>query len=784
MNNNFPHLSLRREEPVTEKRSSRPPHPKTPDNPSAHGQALQQHLNTAKLQTATDIGGFDERRLFRFNVGKGFNPDDLRKLSSEIEFISQENEEAVLAFVSSSALESFEANLATIISGGKTSNKTVTNIIYALKGIEGWSAEDRTGWALQHRGLPESQSFILDIELWPLEDNQNARNQLWQRFETWLSGENIEKTDSVKQPGLTLYRVRCNHSQAEKLLHHRDVRTVDLPPQYGLKQHLLSTDIQSLSEVLAPPENAPGIVILDSGLTTSHPLLKAAVGDAQSFLLGKDAADEHGHGTHVAGLALYGDVEVILENNDNKFIPKLRLFSGRILDEKNESNTKFVENQIIEAVTYFNKEYACKVFNLSFGDSNKPYLGGHVRGLSYTLDILSRELDVLFIVSAGNMPISKLSGLDWKTKYPEYLNNEDWAIIEPAPALNVLTVGSLARYDQSFNSQRYANDPAESPISRRNQPSPFTRHGPSIGGAIKPELLGYGGNWAINTRAGTNALVDSGLGELSTHWNFTTGNLFSLKSGTSMAAPHVAYLAANLLSEYPKANSNLLRALLVAHASVPEESKVLFENDDKLRQVCGYGRVNHHALFHSLENEVTLFSDERITNKHHHFYEIPIPDEFITKGKRLREITIAIAYLPHVRSTRINYKATRIDFKLVTSSSLDHVKDMFNKATDKNSHKNIPELNGADINARRRGKGTVQVATWKFERLIKCSPLSKKRLFVVITRNDYPWGEIYSSTEESYSLVICLRDRENEQARLYTELRTRLQARTRARVRV
>jgi hypothetical protein len=39
---------------------------------------------------------------------------------------------------------------------------------------------------------------------------------------------------------------------------------------------------------------------LDSGLTTGHPLLAPAVGDAQSFLPGKDAANEHGHGTIVA----------------------------------------------------------------------------------------------------------------------------------------------------------------------------------------------------------------------------------------------------------------------------------------------------------------------------------------------------------------------------------------------------------------------------------------------------------------------------------------------------
>jgi hypothetical protein len=67
----------------------------------------------------------------------------------------------------------------------------------------------------------------------------------------------------------------------------------------------------------------------------------------------------------------------------------------------------------------------------------------------------------------------------------------------------------------------------------------------------------------------------------------------------------------------------------------------------------------------------------------HHSYEIPIPSDFTSGGrKRLREIAIALAYTP-VRSTRIKYRASRIDFRLVTAHNLEHVARMFNKATKK-----------------------------------------------------------------------------------------------------
>ena len=176
------------------------------------------------------------------------------------------------------------------------------------------------------KGLPADSSFSLDVELWPLEDRSRERTRLWKAFESWLTDEAMDVIDSVKHEGLSLYRIRCNHAQAYRLLHHRDIRTVDLPPKYGLELALVYTDIEILPTIEPPPENAPGLVILDSGLTTGHPLLAPAVGDAASFLPGKGPEDEHGHGTLVAGLALYGDLGTALQ--DGNLEPRLRLFSG------------------------------------------------------------------------------------------------------------------------------------------------------------------------------------------------------------------------------------------------------------------------------------------------------------------------------------------------------------------------------------------------------------------------------------------------------------------------
>ncbi len=79
MADTFPHLTLQRETPVNDKRPGGSPRSKTLDDPIAHGVSLHECLTNATVETETDEGGFDDRRLFRFTVDEGFSPDDLSK---------------------------------------------------------------------------------------------------------------------------------------------------------------------------------------------------------------------------------------------------------------------------------------------------------------------------------------------------------------------------------------------------------------------------------------------------------------------------------------------------------------------------------------------------------------------------------------------------------------------------------------------------------------------------------------------------------------------------------
>lgn len=288
--------------------------------------------------------------------------------------------------------------------------------------------------------------------------------------------------------------------------------------------------------------------------------------------------------------------------------------------------------------------------------------------------------------------------------------------------------------------------------------------------------------WGFDPRYGI--VSAQGLGELSTSRDFTGGRLVAEEIGTSFAAPHVAHAAARLLLELPSASINLVRALLVANAKIPTASLELFKGDeDKIGQAIGYGKVDFSGLYRSTEEHVILISEATLGNKRNHYYELPIAESFynIGKRKRRREITVALGHCPPIRTTRIDYKASRFMFRVVEADSLDDAVEAFGKpAPDEEAMASIKELdcNKHHYGATRRSYGTVQASTWVFK-----MP-RKKKLFVVVSRNDPRWGEGLASQEEDYALVIRISDRENEEARLYTEIRAQLQARERARQRI
>ena len=772
----YDHLRLGREAPLTERHRARRNVPRfTPEDPRVFGAILRTKFEEANARNAqADLGGFDNKRLLKITLRAGERMLPQFEAIPGIEIVSQEAETIVLAFASEEGLRNFEARLTTLAQSGNVTRK---ELLYVIEDFDRWTSEDRKGAALREHGLPGNVDFMLDVELWPMEGVEQRR-RLLDGFGQWAQQQGMVRLDTLNQPSLIMLRLRCNREQAGVLLEHRDVRTVDLPPRLGIAVEILATDINRFPDVPAPAADAPAVVVLDSGLTAGHPLLGAAVGDAQGYvapLRNTNDSVPKGHGSFVAGLALYGDVETSIWSG--AFVPLLRLFSGKVFNDDGNDQTEFVEKAVEEAVSYFHREYHCRVFNLSYGDLNKVYEGRHLRGLAYTLDRLTRELGVLFVVPTGNFD-ENIQGL--RNQYPEYLLADSARLLDPATALNALTVGGLAVKTASRGAQNHEATIEDLPIAQTLQPAPFTRAGPSIGGAIKPDLVEEAGNLAV-MRTGARTR-HSGLGLVSMNSGFASGNLFAEDVGTSYASPVVAHKAALLSGRLPDASANLLRAVIAAHARWPQASVQLLNPDDnaagreKLLRLLGYGRVDDHALHQSLETIVTLLAEDVVGNDQHHFYELPIPHEFWSAGRRTRELTVALAYSPEVRTTRLDYRRSKLSFALVASTSLDEAVRAFTRGREDGipEHSNNRLIPNAD-----RKPSTLQMSRWTFR-----APLRNgNRLFVVITRQDAYWP-LPQEAGEPYALAVTVDDRENANINLYERIRTVLEARAQVRARV
>ena len=773
----YEHLHFSREMQLTDRHRRQDKRRRfRPEDPKAFGELLRQNLNSMRQRGAgEDIGGFDDRLLIKVQLRKGAMVPDLDAIPG-VELVSQENKSVVLAFASPEGLAEFETRLATLARDGRA---TRTDLLYALQGFDHWAPDDRKGAALRTQGFPDTPIFVVDVELWP-QDRADRRAAMFDAFMAWIRNHDIEHLDDLKQPSLVLVRVRCTRQKVEDfLLSHRDVRTVDLPPRTGVSVTVVLTDINQLPATAAPPAGAPAIAVLDSGITSSHPLLAPAIGDSQGYLSPHrhphDAPPDW-HGTFVAGLALYGDVAQCIQQG--RFVPQLRLFSGKVFQDDGQNQTEFVENAVDEAVRELHAQYGCRVFNLSYGDLNKIYDGRHVRGLAYTLDRLTRELDVLFVVPSGNLQIADLPD-DPRANYPQYLFEDSARLLDPAPALNAIAIGGLAQHEATRPAQRHPEHIEDLPIAQQDHPFPLTRCGPSINGAIKPDLVEHAGNLAI-MRVGGRTRRD-GLGLVSTCGDFANGRPFSETIGTSCAAPQVAHRAARLLAEVPTASANLLRSILAAHAGWPAACVDLLNpasnanGKQRLLQVVGYGRIDEDALYRSVDQAVTLLAEDRIDNNKCHFYELPTPDDFWSRGRRNREITVALAYSPEVRTTRLDYRMSKLWFTLVTATSLDEVERAFQR----NREEGMGERNsGRWLSNADRKHGTLQVSRWTFKRPVQPG----QRVFVVATRQDTPWG-VVAETSEPYALTVVLADRENATVNLYAQVQAQLRLRTQARAR-
>lgn len=499
------------------------------------------------------------------------------------------------------------------------------------------------------------------MEAWRMEDARLEKFAAGMRAMITEQGGRV--TDEVTARGFYVARAHCSGRTLDELSRLREVARIDRPIGARVEAQR-PHDAGGIKPEGRPEPGAPGILVVDSGVN-DHPLLKDSIGGRSAHTSGDGGvagghyADDAGHGTSVAGVALYGDIEKCLA--EGRFGPQAWIYSAKVMYEEGGmavfDEETLVEHQLREAVEHAAGAYEnCRIVNVSFGNTEFVMEDGarQFRIASLIDELSSDHQDLLFVIAAGNLDEGDdLRGYD----HPDCLADPPghFRIADPATSVHGITVGSI--------------EPTRKGEAVR--PSRFTRVGPGLRGMVKPELVENGGN-------------GEGMQVLDPQWR-SSGNLFTRDRGTSLSAPAVSHLMAMLALAFPGTSRNLLKALALSSASMPEHRPGMLgelgwrggsDGLKKLLNVYGYGKPSLDCALYSDSDRVVLTYDGAIGLKRVDFFPLALPDEFFQQHGA-RSVEISLAYDPPTDANRQDYVAVAVDYRLYKNTPLDSVRDAY-----------------------------------------------------------------------------------------------------------
>ncbi len=697
-------------------------------DPSGHGRRLAQELDGAIAAQVRRRrpDAVDPALILRVRMHGGLQEEEWARVGLTV--LSSDEDRTLLLFSSSDHLQNFRRKLAAYAQGAPPGQKhpSYAAFVANVETIGAVEPRDRIGMRAREAGLVEvgdfqaGEDYVLDIELWDL-GPRPLRERKLEDILRYAEALGAEELDRHIGPNLTMLRLACRGTVARSLLAIEEIAEIDFPPEPDLVTGAL-VDLAwgDLPALAAAGDDLPLIGIVDSGIN-DHPLIEDIIVGAIGVPDALGTADDFGHGTFVGGIATFGDLRSQLQAGG--LLRHARLCSAKVVDGAGRfPNSRLVPRLMREAITRLHADYGCRIFVVALGDRKKLIEGTKVGPWSQALDELVRELDVVIIVSAGNhQPRGGNRIEEAVTEYPRYLLEPANRLCEPAGGMNIVTVGALA-HGNGLGPQ--AQDLlALRPITERGEPAPFSRAGPGVRGAIKPDFADIGGTLIYDGQAtalrGGEARPEAGV--LSLHYR-PVERLFAAYSGTSYAAPLVAFKASQILSRFPDASANLIRALLASSAVPPEEAvrRLAPLSDTAARALCGHGTVDAERAAFSDDSRVILYAEDELAIDHFAVYQIPIPDAFQTERGR-RTVRVTLAYDPPVRHSRLDYNGVSMGFRLIRGCDPDLIFEHFRqRGGDEDPFPKVENRFNCDLlpSSTAREKSSLQTASVTFSREI------------------------------------------------------------------
>lgn len=418
------------------------------------------------------------------------------------------------------------------------------------------------------------------------------------------------------------------------------------------------------------PENLSTVGIIDTGVNAIEPFNNLIV-DGGINITGETNADHSGHGTLVAGLAIFGqDLPASVENS---YAAKCKVLPIKVLHDNN-GGIDFP--MLLQAIRKANQEKGVRIFNMSLVFHPKKY-NESFSEFAYELDFLSHELGVLIFISVGNYDAISLEELltinsHNDHNYPDFyykLNTtssvhscENTNISTPSESLNNLSIGALAgNLEDGDNSDLTPNNiyPAyytrkfhfdyEQKLNTTNfNQNQKNKH------LNKPDLVFDGGD-LLNAQSGIEIIASP------------ADSYFRRTAGTSLSAPLITSMAAEIEGLYPDLDVQSIKALLINSANYykPKELPLFQNKGELLRKLVGFGVPDRDQALLSDNKSITLVVEDQI--KPLEIVSIPIflPEYLKTaENKLIFKISIAYSSYPD-KGNHLGYLPLHMSFNLM-----------------------------------------------------------------------------------------------------------------------
>lgn len=671
---------------------------------------------------------------------------------------------------------------------GKPKNMKLINGISRIK-----TADLESFWTGEKKDIPQ-ENIKRWCEIWIQNNIKGLTANLEKEFTKKCKLLSIEiKDGKIDFEERSVYLIKADRKDLDNIIKATNIISeIRLAPEtaeyfIGISNKEQAEWVNELkTRVSINKENKVSVSILDTGINKNNIIIKDFIEDNGIVTYNEDwgSDDRKGHGTNLAGVATYFNLEKLLDSNENIQINH-DLESAKILPDNGDNEPELYGHITEQAVDLLkinrseNKRVICLATTAEESKDGKP------SSWSAAIDnqIYCDDDKTLFLISSGNTTQEENEKLG-------YFSASIMHCIEsPGQAWNAVTVGAYT--DKITLTEQQSG---MKPLADVGDLSPFSSTSTlwnTNKWPIKPDIVCEGGN-LVQDIFGITQCDDLSL--LTAH-NKPLDRIFSTVYATSAAVAQASFIAAEIQAKYKEYNSETIRGLLIHSADWTDIMKKRFIKTGKkseyydLMRVFGYGIPNLSRAISCSNNNVNMIVEDEIQpyikeksiikSKEMNIHKLPWPkDVLLNLGAESVKMKVTLSYfiepLPGERGWKDKYKYSSCNLRFEVNNSDENEED-FKKRINKLMREDIEDKgNGSSASNRwtlgknNRCLGSIHSDIWEGT----AAELSQSNYIAIYPTSG--WWKEKSKLEKynnklRYSLIVSL-ETPNQEIDLYTPI--------------